>query len=212
MKYLLINKISIFIIVFLLGCHSPKKSIDNYKEIIKIFNQEETNDLKKILSFFDSAVCKSENLNKNDLNNCYNQYFKRMKVEEKRTGNFEIQISYQEQKKLINHLNVNTFNQIWTKYKTNYDKLDTLEILSFNLNGKFVAFLKEFGETNNKIHSYQERLEAVGDISPTMMGDIVVNYTDYNISDDRIRLFIAIHYLTLNQQFEARKAFNLLQN
>lgn len=104
--------------LLLIGCKFKKADIGDYQEIQNLFHQDEINDLKKILNFFDKVVCESENLNQKNIKNCYNQYFKRMKDNEKITGNFEIQIPYQEQEKLLNNLSPNTFDQIWKIYKT----------------------------------------------------------------------------------------------
>ena len=35
-------------------------------------------------------------------------------------------------------------------------------------------------------------------VTPTIEADIITNYEEYDISDERIRLFIAVHYLTKN--------------
>jgi hypothetical protein len=206
-----IQTIVISLIIFVIGCQSNPKSLEDYKDVNKIFEANEIEDLEKIVDFFNESICKSENLESTNVLNCYEQYFKRMRKAEE-TGNVEMRISYQEQEKLMKEINLNTFNQIWTYGKTWKKGSDTLEVVNIKYDSKYIKFLKEFGKGNIKAKNYVERFEAVGDISPSMFADVLINYKDYDVRDERIKLLIAIHYLTQNEQFKIREKLNSAQN
>ena len=45
-----------------------------------------------------------------------------------------------------------------------------------------------------------------------MIADIVTNYNEYDIRDERIKLLIAIHYLTLNERNNIQEILNSANN
>ncbi|MEM6298079.1 MAG: hypothetical protein AAF740_05250, partial [Bacteroidota bacterium] len=199
-----IQIILISLFIFVIGCQSNPKSLGDYEDVNKTFEADEVQDLEKIVNFFNESICESENLESTNVLNCYEQYFKRMlKAEE--TGIVEIQISYEAQEKLMKEINPRSFDQIWTYRKTWRKGTDTLEVVDINYDGKYIKFLKEFGKENIKAKYYAERFEATGDISPSMFADVLVNYKDYDVRDERVKLLIAIHYLTQNDQFKVRE-------
>lgn len=83
---------------------------------------------------------------------------------------------------------------------------DTLKCITYSYNGKYLTYLEELGNENHLIQKYHEAYHFLGDISPTMVASILLDYKNYDIRDIRIRLVIAIHYLTLNDQFERRES------
>jgi hypothetical protein len=70
-----------------------------------------------------------------------------------------------------------------------------------------LEFLKTFGEEDSVINNYYNSLDIAGDISPTMFADLAINYKNYNLKDPKIRLIIAIHYLTLNDKYERKEKY-----
>lgn len=186
---------SILILLIIFGCKSEKESLRDYPEIQKIFTQAEINDLRLILEFFDNTVCESENVNKRNLAECYEKYFQRLSKEAE-TGYTDYRISEKEVEELFNQIDNSTFNQIWWIIDN-----ERTENILLNTQGQYFQFLKAFGKTNPKAKNYHEYLIMVGDISPNIVADIFLNYRDYDIDDERIRLLLAIHYLTLNDRY-----------
>jgi len=166
--------------------------------VTNIFTGEEIQDLEKIVTFFNESICKSENIDSVDVDECYEQFFIRMHKAAD-SGKIDIQILHQSQDKLIADLDKNTVDQIWLRT----DRImgsDTLEALQYRRDGKFVEFLRALGQDNENVKDYVELLEIFGIVSPSMLSDPIVNYQEYNIQDKRMKLMIAVHYLTLNEQ------------
>lgn len=199
-----------FFFLYLFSCTPQTTQLQVYPEIKQIFNDTEIKDLDRILSFFDKAVCKAEGMNAQDVYKCYEQYLTTL-ANGHEEGKIEIKIPLENQKKLMAQINPNTFKQIWAYGKIYNRNSDTLDIINLKHQSKYALFLESYGAQNKKVKSYHERLHAVGDISPSMIGDVLVNHKKYDISDKRIKLLIAIHYLTLNEQFEVNKKMNALR-
>jgi len=201
MKHL--NQIFIFITFISFGSCQPQ-TLDSKTDINQIFSKTEIDDLNRILYFFESKICQTDKKME-----CYQNFFIDMaKTEE--TGNFELNIDFRDQKKLYESINAYTFNEIWLyglalPYP---DNPDTMKYITINQNGKYFEFLESLSEDSEKIKNYRETMILAGDISPTTFHDVLMNYKYYDISDIRIRLFIAIHYLTLNDQYERVEKFS----
>ena len=210
-KKMKIQTVLISFIILVIGCQSNPKSLRDYEEVNKIFQEKEIEDLERIVDFFNESICKSEKLENTNVLDCYELYFKRMRKAEE-TGIVEIQIPYQEQEKLMREIDLNSFNQIWSYGKTWRKNSDTLEVVNIKYDGKYIKFLKEFGKENIKAKNYVDRFEAVGDISPSMFADVLMNYKEYDVRDERIKLLIAIHYLTQNEQYKIHEKLNSAHN
>ena len=202
----------IIVLLLLIGCKTNnEKKLENNRTVTTIFDKSEIEDLRKILTFFNEQICDNENIIE-----CYQRFLKRVAEQEKEYI-IEINIPFQEQLKMYNQINENTFNQIWVFYEMRHrDYPDVLKYLNFNINGKYLKFLKEFGKENIIIENYLDRYRQLGGISMPYSSitkyledydeqgirrvkDI---YEDYDVEDERIQLVIAIHYLTLNDNFE----------
>lgn len=191
----------IFLLLLLIGCKSAdQQRLDSNQAITKVFDESEIKDLEKILHFFNKQICETQKIDNADICECYQRFFKRME-EQKKTGEFETKISFQEQENMYRQINESTFNQIWTFAESwHQGNPAPLKEIVFNYNGKYLKYLEESGRKNDIIRNYYESYTSVGDISPTMVGSILMEYKKYDISDVGIQLFIAIHYLTLNDQ------------
>lgn len=116
-------------------------------------------------------------------------------------GEFDTKISFEEQKQLYDHIDSTTFNEIWTfswKIRSTPNSRDTLQSILWNHDGKYIRFLKEFSKDSDVVKNYYETYEKAGQISPLMISGLVIHFDKYDVSDIRMRLLIAIHYLTLN--------------
>ena len=198
------NRVKIFqliTILFLINFSAKSQERLNDNSTIKtVFNEIEIKDLETILNFFDNKICETENINKSNILECYSSFFERMAKSEN-AGSIEFRIPFNEQENIYKLINQTTFDEIWIfgknwKRETN----QTFKYLSYNLNGKYVKFLEKLGIENKVIKTYIESLYAAGDISPSMFANVLMGYKNYDITNSQIRLMIAIHYLTLNDQ------------
>lgn len=191
----------------LISCSSKRDKLGNNPSIQSIFNEKEINDLEKILDFFENQISEIENRPIENLQNCYESFFIRLEKAEK-TGFIEIKIPFGKQLNLYNEIDTSTFNQIWCFHRSwKCGSSDTLKSISINLNGKYVVFLESLGKEYSIIKRYDEMLRGCGDISGGMVASLLMLHKKYDTTDIRIRLFIAIHYLTLNDQFERNEKY-----
>ena len=202
-------KILQLLIIFLLinfSVNSQEKLGGNIT-IKSVFNESEIQDLETILVFFDNKICETENINKSNISECYRSFFERM-AEFEKTGIIEFRVPFEEQRNIYKIINQSTFDEIWIfgkswKPKTN----QTFKSISYNLSGKYVEYLEELGKENKIIKNYIDTLLAAGDISPIMFANVLMGYKNYDITDIRVRLMIAIHYMTLNDQNERNEKY-----
>src|SRR5690606_37030705 len=122
--------------------------------------------------------------------------------------NFEIKIPFSEQQKLYDSISDSTFNQIWCLGKSwKRDSPDTLKHIGLRYDGKYSEFLKSFGKENKVIQGDYQTFEDAGAISPSMVAGLLFNYEDYDVRDIRIKLIVAIHYLTMSDQNERKEEY-----
>jgi len=186
----------------LISCSSKRDKLGDNSSIQSIFNEKEIIDLEKILVFFENQISEIENRPIEDLQKCYESFFIRLEKAEE-TGFVETKIPFGKQLNFYNEIDTTTFNQIWCFHRSwNYGSSDTLKSISINLKGKYVVFLESLGKEHGLIKKYDEMLRGSGDISGGMVASLLMFHKKYDTNDIRIRLLIAIHYLTLNDQFE----------
>ena len=194
MKYLLI----IVLLILLISCSSPRNLFSS-EQVNATFNKKEIKDMGTILDFFEQNICKDFN---NDYKSCYKAFNKRM-LEEANNGRFGLNIPYNSQKEMYKKLNDTLFNEIWSYgYSWKPRLKDSIKIININFIGKYVHFLEKLGNSNTSINKYYEDLQSSGDISPLMINRLIYEYDKYEIENIEVRLFFAIHYLTLNDQFQ----------
>ena len=65
---------------------------------------------------------------------------------------------------------------------------------------KYAQFLQEVGKEHESIRAYETRLQQVGSISPSMVVDVYKNLDQFDLQDERVRLILSVHYITLIDQ------------
>ena len=174
----------------------------------KTFSKTETNELINLLQKFDKSICEIEKIDEKNIQECYISFSKRI-WNEIQEGEYSIGLNKELQDEIISNLSEELKNEIWFKgkgvinrrYPINSKNIypDTVESISINQN-KYYQFLKnEVANVNSNTKKYFERLQTVGDISPSMFADLAENYSKYNLNDERVKLLYVIHYLTINQ-------------
>ncbi len=198
----------IIALLVLIGCStSNREKLESNSTITTVFNKSEIRDLTKILEFFNEQICAAQNVDKNNLLDCFQSFFMRL-AEADQTGSIEIRIPYEEQQNMYKQISDSTFNQIWLFEKIwNRHSTDTLKHINYKYDGKYVEFLSALSKEDEVIRNYYENFKALRGISPSMVAELVKNYDFYNINDIRIRLVVAIHYLTMNDQFERNEKY-----
>jgi len=201
--------IQLLSLLILLSCsNSSNLDLQSNPTIESVFNESEIQDLSRILNFFNDQICSIQEVDRADLKYCYKSYFERLKRTEESGGDIELNIPYNKQQELYTKINKSTFDEIWNFGKTyNRRSPDTLKFMSLNYNGKYVKFLKEFSRENETMKYYYEQFEDAGCISPNLVASLLWGYEYYDISDIRMQLVVAIHYLTLNDNYKRKEKY-----
>jgi hypothetical protein len=189
----------IVITVISISCSVEKDdSLSKDETINSVFNLSEISDLVKIQEFFDQQIGSKDKKNEGSLLKSYDAFFEgNSKI--KNLGQLTLSIDFNEQKKLYKRLTDSTYNHIWImSWTVPMNSVDTLNRLELKYGGKYMEFLEEVGGKDEKIAQYCNSFKGMGVITPSMTADLVKNYKDYNINDPKVRLIIAIHYLTMN--------------
>lgn len=198
MKQLLI----IVLILGLTNCSVGQKRLVDDKIIKKSFSESEIQDLQLLYDFFNQSISDSES----DIEDCYDDFFIQVK-QAADSGSMYLPIPFEKQKKVYDKFQDSTFYQIWAfgKTWTPENPNDTLREVYFRWDGKFVSFLKKAGKKDEFIKAYHESVEATGGLVPSIIAGIIMNYEKLNIEDPKVKFVIAIHYLTLNDQYKRRE-------
>ena len=198
MKQLLI----IGLILGLTNCSIGQQKLSDDKIIKKSFSETEIQDLQLLYDFFNKSICDSNR----DLENCYDNFFKKVK-QAADSGSMYLHIPFKNQLEIYKKFKDSTFYQIWAfgKSWTHENPNDTLREVYYRWDGKFMNFLKKAGKEDEFIKAYHESAEATGGPGPAIIAGIIMNYDKLNIEDIKVRFVIAIHYLTLNDQYKRKK-------
>jgi hypothetical protein len=76
--------------------------------------------------------------------------------------------------------------------------------MNLSFEGKYMRFLEALKADYQILEAYRKSLSEERMISRVCIETVLYNYHVYNIDDIRMRLFIALHYLTLNDMYERK--------
>lgn len=195
----------IFLIIALVvspGNILAQKPLSKYKDVREIFTKAQIRELEKIIIFFNDAICTIKGVENSPPDECYHMYFERLLAEEE-TGNIHFGISHKQREHLFANIDSGLFNEIWTYGKSLDRKAESNAVINILHNGKYVKLLNTISAEDVKVHEYATKLQAAGGIAPSMIADVLYNYKQYDIVDERIKLLIAIHYITLSDHFDS---------
>ncbi|MCK5676954.1 MAG: hypothetical protein KAH72_00555 [Flavobacteriaceae bacterium] len=191
----------IIVLIISTSCGSydlKQKSLKYSKGLNQSFEKKEINDLYKILNFFDNQIMSS--FKSKSMIESYD-LFNVKDLELKDEGLIFGNIPFSKQKELYSSINKSTFNEIWNLGKSFKENGRESSIVFIRTDGKYANYLQELGLKNNFIKIYIETIKNYNDIPPPLFYTITENYKNFDITDENIRLMIAIHYLTLNDNF-----------
>ena len=198
-------KILYIIIAFFIfiGCSTINDdSFESNPTISNVFSKSEIKDLKTLMIYFNEQICVTQQIEITKISDCYQSFFKRMS-QATSAGDINIKIPFDDQQNIYKKISKTTFEEIWDFGKSwKPNSSDTLKHIHFKYDGKYMRFLEELGKDDKMIKYYLEAFKSAGDMSPSMVSPLLMNYENYNIEDIRIRLFVAIHYLTLNDKIK----------
>ena len=188
------------------GCSGNKSLLAEDPTIQRIFNDEEIHDLEVILNFFESQICDLLQVHADSVQDCYQAFFLSVGTAE-RSGVIYIPVAYHDQLKMYDQLGPEAFTQIWIAGQV-MDREPGISgrrvMLSYD--GKYMQFLEALSNHYQILEAYRKSFAQEHRMSPDMINGVLYNYHLYNMGDIRMRLFVALHYLTLNAVFEQKGA------
>lgn len=191
-----------FFILLLVGFGACNKGtpdeLDEFKIINAHFGKYQKQDLNKILDFFDQAVCKSAEMANENLESCYENYLSNIS-ENMAKGDLKLDIDKSEQAALMATIKKVTYDIIWDsgKGRSGANEEDK-KFLKYKYESVWHRYLTAMSKNSAPLKRYVQTFEASNIITPSMIADLAINYKDFNILDERQRIILAIHYLTLN--------------
>lgn len=182
----------------LLGC-SQSSGIKNNETVRKVFSSSEAQGLEEIHDFFTDKICAETG--KNDPAECYETYMLDLKAETPSTGVYPYFCSKSEQDELLNNLDTDLFSEIW-RYENvaGGENNGSWTEIELNHEGKYAEFLDLLGNDYLSINEYQNALHSRGALTSSIQTSVLMFPENYDVQDERIRLVIAIHYLTVCYQ------------
>jgi hypothetical protein len=190
-----LKKLILLILILNLSC----KSQSSTPELKAHFSADQIADLQKITEFFENQICKT---NQTDFKNCFEPILPNL-IDFGYEPIFKL-IDFRLQNELYESIGEKTFNEIWnfcktTKLKTN-EKYQSL--CAKGVEGKYADFLLAVGQENKFVKKYAKRLIASGDFesSALLQQWIYTNKESFDLENPNIKLLIAIHFLSINDQ------------
>lgn len=184
----------------MVGCTKKATQLSEIEEIRNVFTESEIGDLELLFDFFNKSICRDADEN---LDNCYYNFFEKVKNSAD-SGSLYLHIPIKDQLAVYEEFSDSTFYQIWAFGKTSNEENpnDILGSVYYKWDGKFFKFLKKFAPKNEFAKSYLESVEATGSPGPSLIAGITYNYKNFEIEELSVKFIIAIHFLTLNDEYK----------
>ncbi len=190
----------VLFLLFIFGCaeDAPRQGYLKSDALIALhFNKYQIKDLETVMAFFEEEICGTVPTSPEEAIACYKAFGKRLS-EKGNFGELDLGLSLEKQEAILSSLRPVTYDAIWL------DVIQTDEDDKFGLryDGQYVNFLKNFSKENIAIKQYIDVFEQAGNITPSMIANVLLDYEQFGLEDQRGRLFLAIHYVTLNRMME----------
>lgn len=197
------NKIlSILVLICLVSCapDAPRQGYLRSDALIKLhFNNYQIKDLETVMSFFEIQICGSLPASPESAADCYKAYLKNLSANSN-IGEMNLNLPINLQDQTLASIRPVTFDGIWVR-KPEIDFNENNNSFALKYGGQYNNFLNAMAKENEAIQQYVDVFNQAGTITPSMIANVLLNYENFDLDQQRGRLFITIHYLTLNKMF-----------
>ena len=185
-------------LIFLLT--SGAQSLDQDSILTKYYDAKEIQQMQTVLHFFDTYVIENCQDSK-DTSVCYQQYFDRLSA----SDSLDIEIPFEEQRTLyLKKITPALFHDIWVyspgQRRMKDGSLQYYNAIDYNPSGKYRAFLEDVAKAEPYFKKYVEPITTAGDLSPSLYRGFAFDPNGLDFNDERHRLILAIHFLTVNDR------------
>lgn len=187
------------------SCVKKPEGLFGDPDIKFIFTKEEIEDLTIILDFFENEICDVQQVTSTNVEACYHALFENM-LKSETTGTLYVPVPFHKQLGMYKTLTDGAFTDIWKRgTAVNQETGDTTIRMNLSLDGKYMQFLDSLNADYQILDAYKNSFKKEKKISRAMIETVMYNSQQYNLSDPRMRVFLALHYLTLNDVYERKK-------
>ncbi|WP_288954998.1 hypothetical protein [uncultured Polaribacter sp.] len=200
-------------LLVLMTCRNEIQSINielkSDKLISESFNDQEIQELGKIIYFFESQIRKE--VSEFGVKKSYQEFLKRDSlrcIKENEMYWFD----YEEQKKLYINLEPTFFNNFWIKAKRIVNpggekefEYDYYALKVYNEKGlsRYAMFLSNLSKENKFIKKYFTTCKVTNSfLNPTTPISLTINHINFNKEDIKIRLIYSFHYININEEYK----------
>jgi len=188
------------ILLFLLSANFIILAGNNTGLISKFFSAKETKQLTLLTHDFDQHIISAYGKS-GDLNLAWQTFFKELKsTTDASEIKDKINLTSTEQENMLKKLGTETLRKIWNLKSLKEKGKKQNELLSLKYKSNYSLFLEDLSRENNLIKEYRNSIEIAGDISPNSVANLIIHQSELDLSDPDIRLFLTIHYLSINKE------------
>ncbi|HAA12655.1 MAG TPA: hypothetical protein DCE41_13565 [Cytophagales bacterium] len=174
----------ISLILLVAGCQPPASQLADYAQVQENFTEAQVADLDRIIRFFQTHSCSDA--------------FSRECWESSALQN-DFTLDFSAQRALYQELNSGVTGYFWlVGWQNRAD--DSLAYQFYTPDGPYLQFLKALAEEKEEVKAYVEELINFGDIGPKLNQLYYRQRKEWDVSDPRIQLIIAIHELSVWDQ------------
>ena len=198
-------------ILLFINCDKEEKltysEMKEDKLLSESFNDNELQNLARIVDFFESQICLDKNVSKEE---CYFNFNQErintaFKDYETKKNEFIVPINYKLQEKLYKKIDSTFFKEIWINPVTGNDitgKPKKRDWYILNLFGEYPKFMKKTGEVNNDLFfkNIYENFNLSNQLSPTLTIIETQKLSIKDYKDIKKKLYFSIYYLNLKEK------------
>jgi hypothetical protein len=169
-----------------------------------IFDATEQEGLETILDFFETQICGLANVHRDSITNCYGMFFGSIR-NARRKGMLYVPIQFPAQEAMYTRLTPELFSEIWVLGRgVDQTTGESVSRISLNAEGKYLLLLQRLRNKYASLDSYVQSFQEEKRLSSAMIESVMTDDDRFNINDPAVRLFLAVHYLTINDIYERK--------
>lgn len=191
---------SIIVFIGLSSCqYYDSNKLSDILKVKEIFTEREINSMSEILIYFDNFINEATGIS--DIDSAYHRYCENLRY----NNSYEefwnkLKVNRIENDQFIKTLKKNdVFEEFWNVgFETDHETGDTVGFyLLPNINGKYIELLNYLCGDYPELIEYKESILAAGAIPPTIVGGFQNIHSKLDFSNEKVRLFVALHYITI---------------
>ncbi|OEK00099.1 hypothetical protein BFP97_00575 [Roseivirga sp. 4D4] len=161
--------------------------------------------ISQTMLFFEKSIGISSTMSEPDKFKHYDEFRLEMRAYFEGQEATSFPFDFNEQRTFYQTLDSYFFSNTWSLGTVQFGPEPT-KYISINLKAESdVMSYIAYGEVSDFIQYYVKTLMAAGDISPTNVGHIALTLKKSDLVNPKVRLLMALHFLTINDQINRRQ-------